>query len=317
MDRSLPDAPAAPLAAPSPSSPSSLITLPRRQLLGAAGAALLGTLAACGGGGGGGGGAVPFLPGAPAPSPSPAPAPAPSPGVGRNEEFSVTARANGASYPISVYLPPAHASGEQNFPTIYITDADAVYVQNQTRFANFQSLLTAVRKQAILVGIGNTARRGTDYDLPGAQQYHDFLVKELVPLVESRYRADPAARMLSGLSLGGSFVVIAMLLQARAGSMAFSHFLSSDGAFHSNYGSQIDFLEEEVYRLRAEGGIPATLFLTYGTNAPSNAEPVQRFGQRLRARNYPNLKLAVEGYPAGHLGMDPLAFSDALSRFVA
>lgn len=304
MDRLPPDAPPAPLV------------LPRRHVLGA-GAALLTTLAGCGGGGGGGGGAVPLLPIPPAPSPSPAPAPAPSPGVGRNEDFRLTARANGASYPINVYLPPDHASGEQRFPTIYITDADAVYVQGQTRFANFQSLTAAARKQAILVGIGNTARRGTDYDLPGAQQYNDFLLKELVPLIESRYRADPGARMLSGLSLGGSFVVIAMLLQARAGSMAFSHFLSSDGAFHSSYGTQIDALEEEVYKLRAEAGIPATLFLTYGTEAPSNAEAVQRFGQRLRARNYPNLRLIMDGYAAGHLGMDPLAFQAALSRFVA
>ncbi|RYF72726.1 MAG: alpha/beta hydrolase, partial [Comamonadaceae bacterium] len=237
-------------------------------------------------------------------------------GVPRTERLDLTARANGATYPIEIYVPPAHASGEQTFPTVYITDADAMYVQGQTRFQNFRSLLAAAGKQAILVGIGNTARRGVDYDLPGAQQYHDFLVKELVPLMESRYRADPARRMLSGLSLGGSFVVIAMLLEALEGTMVFSHFLSSDGAFHSNYGSAIDALEERVYPRRAEAGIPATLYLTYGTTAPSNQQAVQSFSQRLRARNYPRLNLVTDSFPAGHLGMDPLAFDAALTRFL-
>ena len=265
---------------------------------------------------------MPLLPIVPAPpppdggTPPPPPAPTPAPGAGRTERFDLTARANGATYPIDIYVPPAHASGDQTFPTVYITDADAVYVQGQTRFQNFRSLLAAAGKQAILVGIGNTARRGVDYDLPSAQQYHDFLVKELVPLVESRFRADPAERMLSGLSLGGSFVVIALLLEALEGTMTFSHFLSSDGAFHSHYGSAIDALEERVYPRRAESGMAATLFLTYGTTAPSNQQAVQQFAQRLRARNYPRLSLVTASYPAGHLGMDPLAFDDALTRFL-
>ena len=253
----------------------------------------------------------------PAPPPAPAPpAPAPSPGVGRTERFELAARTNGATYPIEVYLPPGHAGGEQTFPTIYITDADAIYSQNQTRFANFRTLLASAGKQAILVGIGNTARRAVDYDLPGAQPYHAFLVQELLPLIESRYRADPAVRMLSGLSLGGSFVVIALLLEALEGAPVFSHYLSSDGAFHSGYGERIDALEERVYARRAEHGIPATLLLTHGSSAPSNAQAVQQFALRLRARNYPQLKLITAGFPAGHLGMDPLAFEDALARFL-
>uniref|UniRef100_UPI001CE3CA7E alpha/beta hydrolase n=1 Tax=Xenophilus sp. Marseille-Q4582 TaxID=2866600 RepID=UPI001CE3CA7E len=250
------------------------------------------------------------------PPPPPPPAPPPAPGAGRTERFDLAARANGTTYPIEVYLPAVAAGDERLFPTIYVTDADAVYVQGQTRFQNFRSLLTAAGKEAILVGIGNTARRGIDYDLPGAQAYHAFLVEELVPQVESRYAADPAVRMLSGLSLGGSFVVIAMLLEALDGPPQFSHYLSSDGAFHSNYGSAIDALEERVYARRAETGIPATLYLTHGSSAPSNQQAVQNFGLRLRARNYPKLNLITEGFPAGHLGMDPLAFDAALERFL-
>lgn len=107
-----------------------------------------------------------------------------------------------------------------------------------------------------------------------------------------------------------------MLLEALEGNLSFSHFLSSDGAFHSNYGSAIDVLEERVYPRRAESGIPATLYLTYGSEAPSNQQAVQNFGQRLRARNYPRLNLITAGFPAGHLGMDPLAFDAALRRFL-
>ena len=75
---------------------------------------------------------MPLLPIVPAPpppdggTPPPPPAPTPAPGAGRTERFDLTARANGATYPIDIYVPPAHASGDQTFPTVYITDADAV-----------------------------------------------------------------------------------------------------------------------------------------------------------------------------------------------
>ena len=141
-----------------------------------------------------------------------------------------------------------------------------------------------------------------------------------VELDRARAALDMAAagRRVVVVSSGdpGVFAMASALFEALEGAPVFSHYLSSDGAFHSGYGERIDALEERVYARRAEHGIPATLLLTHGSSAPSNAQAVQQFALRLRARNYPQLKLITAGFPAGHLGMDPLAFEDALARFL-
>jgi predicted alpha/beta superfamily hydrolase len=41
-------------------------------------------------------------------------------------------------------------------------------------------------------------RRQT-YNMPGARDFLDFLTRDVIPYVESNYRADPRKRVLSGL----------------------------------------------------------------------------------------------------------------------
>ncbi|WP_399681099.1 alpha/beta hydrolase [Xenophilus sp.] len=146
---------------------------------------------------------------------------------------------------MNVYLPPSYRSGSGTYPSIYVLDADARYNNNEPRFQSLRTLLARSGKEAILVGIGNTARRDVDYAFPGGRQYHDFLAKQLVPTIESRYRADPARRMITGLSLGGSFVVGALFIEAPE-TLVFQHFLSFDGAFHGDYLAQLKSLDQQA-----------------------------------------------------------------------
>ena len=172
----------------------------RRDLIGAA--LLLPALKGCGGGGGGGGGGFltivpiespPVAPPAPSP-PSAAPPPSPPPSVeGARVDMFTLEGPGGRNYPISVYV-PATASGEA-LTSIYVTDADVRYSPSDTRFNDFRQVLEATGRRALLIGIGNAAFRGTDYTLPGAVPYHDFLAKQVLPLIESRYKCDPERRM--------------------------------------------------------------------------------------------------------------------------
>jgi len=96
-----------------------------------------------------------------------------------------------------------------------------------------------------VVGIGGTDRRNTDYLMPGATAYHDFLTRELVPYVESNYRADPARRMLSGLSNGGVFVALAFFMEG-AGQFTFQYFFSSEAPVNGAR-DQINPLESQMF----------------------------------------------------------------------
>jgi hypothetical protein len=199
--------------------------------------ALVLVMSSCGGGGGGGGGGGAMLPIAavpatappaepppappaaePPPPTEPAPPPTepappaeqPPPATSRVVSDTITSAKTGATYPIDIYLPASYDGGSASYPVIYAMDGDAIFNPPGSRFANFKDILDKRGTQAILVGIGGSARREQDYTLPGARPYHDFLTLELVPFIETRYRADVKKRLLTGLSLSGSMAGIAL-----------------------------------------------------------------------------------------------------------
>jgi hypothetical protein len=85
--------------------------------------------------------------------------------------------------------------GTARYPVIYATEGDAPYgtasggagspVTAVSRFDVFRQIMQRRGTQAILVGIGGTDRRNTDFLLPTALAYRDFIEKELVPRIES------------------------------------------------------------------------------------------------------------------------------------
>lgn len=239
-------------------------------------------------------------------------------------------------YPIYIYLPASYDSGTTSYPVIYATDADAPFPPNN-RFVNFTRILQRQGVDAILVGIGGTVRRDTDYVLPGAIAYHEFLTRELIPYIESHFRADPRRRILSGISLGGSFVVTALFLEAPK-TLFFSHYISAEGAFH-----QPSFIaqERQLSATIGDKSIPATLILARGgastaqerfsgdvgaKNIPAaaslarglsdltNIRVVDAFYHRMTDRHYTDLILIETHFPTDHVGTDNPSFEDAVAR---
>jgi len=252
----------------------------------------------------GGGAAIPDAPAAPPAASS------------RVVSGTIASARTGATYPLEIYLPASYDGGSAAYPVIYALDGDAVFNPPGTRFANFRAVLEARRTQAILVGIGGSARRGRDYLLPGALAYHDFLALELVPFIEARYRADARRRLLTGLSLSGSMAGIALFLEGAAGQLTFSHFLSFEGSF----GVQADrhqALEEKMHDALGGKPLPATLFLTrWGNPAECNFEPVGGMYKRLLARSYRGLVATETTYSTTHIGTDVPSFTDAVAKLL-
>lgn len=285
----------------------------------------LGALAitSCGGGGGGGGGSpvalLPAAPAAPAPAPPAAepapPAAAPEPAAeSRVVSETITSAKTGAVYPLQVYLPASYASGSASYPVIYAMDGDAIFNPPGTRFANFRDILDKRGTQAVLVGIGGTSRRAQDYLLPGANAYHDFLVQELVPFIESKYRADAVKRMLTGLSLSGSMAGVALFLEGASGNLTFSYFLSFEGSFDSQTAQNND-LEQKMHDAWGSKALPATLMLTRCDNPQEcNFGNVDAMYKRLQARAYPDFALTETTYGATHVATDIPSFTDAVAK---
>ncbi|RYF70562.1 MAG: alpha/beta hydrolase [Comamonadaceae bacterium] len=270
-------------------------------------------LAACGGGGGGGGGGSFAGLGAALPASAPEPAPQATSQV---IPSSVRGTQNGNVYAVQVFLPASYAGGTSMLPVIYATEGDALYGAGgtQTRFDAFKNEMLARGTQAILVGIGGTARRNTDFLLPGASQYLNFITADLAPSIERQYRADPKRRALSGLSHGGYFVVAALVLEGSAGSLSFSHYLSTESSVGGE-GNLAAFLEFEK-QLKASGkAVPATLFLAGAANG-NGAVIVEPLYAQMLAQAIPQLTLVRASYGTTHVGADLPAFQEALTRFV-
>ena len=124
-------------------------------------------------------------------------------------------------YHIYVRLPEDYqADAARRYPVVYLLDGDSLFPQ----IAPQHLFMTIDDKapEAILVGIsyGSFAkpinRRHIDFmpPSPGVKPedtrmlaFHRFLERELLPRVESRYRADPARRILFGQSRGGAMIL--------------------------------------------------------------------------------------------------------------
>jgi enterochelin esterase-like enzyme len=285
----------------------------------------------CSGGGGGGGGTSPVAllpvtpaattpapappPEAPATAPAPEPAPAPS-APGRVVSDTITSAKTGATYPLQIYLPASYDSGSTSYPVIYAMDGDAVFNPPGTRFENLSGILDTRRTEAVMVGIGGTSRREQDYLLPGARAYHDFLTQELVPLIESKYRADVKKRMLTGLSLSGSMAGIALLMEGASGSLSFSYFLSFEGSFDSQTPENND-LEQKMFDALGTKALPATLVLTRCENpSECNFGNVDDMYKRLQARAYPEFVVTETTYSTNHVATDIPSFTDAIAKLL-
>lgn len=281
----------------------------RRALAALGSCVVLAGVPACGGGGGsGGGGGVPLLP----PTGSVPTQPPPS-SNGRVVNEIVKSSTTGVSYPITIFIPAAYDAGTDAFPSIYALDGDATNGLPQTRFMNLRDILLKRGTKAILIGIGNTARRQEDYNFPGADAYHAFLTKDLIPLVESKYRTDPKMRMLTGLSTSGNLAATALFLEA-PDNLVFSYFISIEAAFWQQQAHNYD-LEKKMFDALAGRPLPVTLILAH-CGASCNGPYVEEMYQRIADRHYAGLRLIETEFGAGHVGTDVLAFEDAIIRIL-
>lgn len=183
---------------------------------------------------------------------------------------------------------------------IYALDA-------QIRYQSLVDVVKTANANVILVQIHDGGLRQTDFNVPGAYPFLQFLKKDLVPYIEERYRADPARRVITGLSTGGNFPYHAIYYEA-PGPWTFAHYWSSDGAFWQQWS----VVNDEENRLRETMGdrpFPITFLLGAGT---SNLLYVQSLYETLARRNYRALDLVFLNTGLGHVPSDVPTVAEGL-----
>ena len=166
---------------------------------------LAGTLAACGGGAG---------PEAEAAAPNKPPAYA----AGAIEHVAVASAALERSMPVAVYLPPGYRP-ESRYPVLYLFygyggNLDSYFgtwlAINRTadRLIAAQAiepLIIVVPDYANSFGVDSTVAQAANSAGGSIGMYEDYLIKELVPLIDSRFDTDARRerRYVGGISMGG------------------------------------------------------------------------------------------------------------------
>jgi len=201
------------------------------------------------------------------------------------EDFLSTS--TGWTYTIEVYLPGAYDETGKDYPVMYQLDDLAQKV----------AVLDEKAAKAILVSIiVEGERRATDYLLPGAYDYYDFLTLELIPYIEAQYRIDSKQRTLMGHSFGGSFTAAGLFFD-RPDNAYFSSYVISDGTF-SDQANQIIALEAQL--ATRTDSLPVTLIIGAGTGTGGNIIGNRGLNKLFIDRDYADLDRYYFVFAADH-----------------
>ena len=239
-----------------------------------------------------------------------------------SEVRQIKSSATGRSYDIYILLPTDYGQNQIKYPVLYVLDGQWDFKLLDSIYGGL--LYDNFIPEMIIVGITYSgdnpdynALRAMDYtpvndmSIPGsggAPKFLAFFKEELIPFIESNYRADASQRVLMGSSYGGSFTLYALFSEPGL----FSGYVAASPVVV--YGDGFAFTQEAQYAKNHQD-LPIRLFLSVGELESLN-EPVQGFTQVLKARNYTGLKLdtrIIEG--ERHAGNKPEAFNRGL-RFV-
>jgi predicted alpha/beta superfamily hydrolase len=220
--------------------------------------------------------------------------------------FMVDSRVLGGQRRVNVALPPGYAASKQRFPVLYLLDGGTVQ-EDFPKITDFVAQLTAAGTLApmIVVGIEGVDRKhdlthpATFADdlklLPqsgGSAAYRRFLVDELQPWVEGRYRTS-GRNGLIGESLAGLFVIETFLREPQA----FDAYLAASPSLWWDDQS----LSREASSLLAKGRFGGRrLYLSIGDEGTTMQAGVDRVVAALKAKPPKGLAWRYEPMPKEH-----------------
>ncbi|HVO73009.1 MAG TPA: alpha/beta hydrolase-fold protein, partial [Ignavibacteriaceae bacterium] len=176
-------------------------------------------------------------------------------------------------------------------------------------------------QEAIVVGIGYPDNYNFDQirvrDLIMHADKFLFCIKyEIIPYIESNYRADPEFRTLWGSSYAGYFLVYAFTEPEDAGKL-FANYICASAALDPPY-RHIDLLNNEDILYSKTKELPVNLYITVGGNETGSfTASYNQITSRIRSRNYKNLRFEYEIIPnTDHYTVWKPALINGLKKFL-
>lgn len=243
---------------------------------------------------------------------------------------------SGRDYQVFVSLPASYeTSPQRRYPVLYVTDADYAFpiIRQIARRVNLDG---PVIEEFILVGLSysrgdsGTVSRNRDYTPTpngprssssmlhgGGTAYQTYLKTQALPFVESRFRADPARRVLLGHSYGG--LLGAQILFTDPG-LFHAYVLGSPSFWYDKrhiMGMEADYA-------RTHRDLPADVFMYIGgwevpgpdrrnTSGADMVADVRTMERTLKSRAYPGLTVGSTVLEdEDHLTVAPVGFTRAL-----
>jgi predicted alpha/beta superfamily hydrolase len=229
-----------------------------------------------------------------------APGAAPLVTVPQSEHRVVQSKIAGHPYDLYVHLPAGYdATSAKKYPVLYVVDGDNDFAPTleylgllMAEYHIPEPLVVAIGDGGPIGSPGNKRQRDfTPTASPampesgGAPAFLGFIEQEVIPLIESTYRADPAQRTYYGYSMGGLFGTYVLFQKPTL----FRNILLGSPAL--GYDKEQIFEIEKAYHA-AHRDLPVHVFLEVGAlEMPGQREPYQRLVQLLQARKYSGLDL--------------------------
>lgn len=182
----------------------------------------------------------------------------------------------------SIYLPPGYMQSEMNYPVLYLLDGKAhqMHASSAVEFLSARGLIP----QMIVVAVHNIDRNRDfspihDERIPtsgGAEKFIKFLKKELMVMVNEKYRTSDFT-VLMGHSFGGTFATYSLLTMPGLfdGYIAISPYLH----YMDNY-----LVKEAATKLKSEYDSHKYFFMTVG-DEPPYFEPLGDFSELVKKKS--------------------------------
>jgi enterochelin esterase-like enzyme len=165
---------------------------------------------------------------------------------GQIQTLKLAAGAATTERAIRIYLPPGYAESKERYPTVYFGDG-IEYIDRAHAAIIADNLIADRRMRPVIMVFVAPVDRMKEYRMNDA--YINWLVKELVPAVDSKYRTVAAAgsRAIGGASLGGLISAYAAYRHPEI----FGNVIGQSSAFQVNAGRIIaDYSAQERKPIR-------------------------------------------------------------------
>ncbi|SDR74204.1 Predicted hydrolase of the alpha/beta superfamily [Friedmanniella luteola] len=242
-------------------------------------------------------------------------------------------------YLITVALPLRYEDEpDRLWPVVYVLDGNLHFglVVDMVRFMNIRVEFCNELPDALVVGIGyppsgtlsemhhrvmhlrmrdfvlEREEGGEDFmqeHFPIARRipsgnglpFMQFIRQEVLPLVETRYRADPADRTLLGHSMGANFALCTLFREP--------------GLFQRCVAASFDaILQEEQAFAERHSSLPVRLHLVWEGRNDEELAQARPLVDRLAGRGYQGLVMTQEVVSTTHCAMVPYAFQSGLTH---